>query len=257
MDHLQRTAQEFTRQAKQFASSPAITAAELTARFVDAVDAGPDTSILDVACGPGIVTASIAAKARTVVAFDLTPEMLQQARERCTKAGFTNVSFEQGSAAALPFPDNSFDGVVTRLSIHHFDTPRRVLDEMFRVLKPGEKFVIADVVSSADAAESDLHNAIEVLRDPSHVRMLPATQLAAAVERAGFAITTQATWDKKRGFEEWVGIVADPERVAPLRTLVRALARSGEHAGMGLALAGDEIVLFHRWHLITARKSRG
>jgi len=256
MDHLQRTAHEFTRQAKQFASSPAITAAELTARFVDAVDAGPATTILDVACGPGIVTAALAAKARAVVAFDLTPEMLLQARDRCAKAGLTNVTFEQGNATALPYPDNSFAGVVTRLSVHHFDAPRLVLAEMFRVLKPGQKFVLADVVSSEDAAESELHNAIEVLRDPSHVRMLPATELTSMITAAGFVIETQTTWDQQRKFEEWASIVDDPQRVAPLRTIVQRLARAGEHAGFGLSLVGGAVVFFHRWHLVTGRKSR-
>jgi SAM-dependent methyltransferase len=256
MDHLQRTAHEFTRQAKQFASSPSITAAELTARFVDAVDAGPDTTILDVACGPGIVTAALAAKARAVVAFDLTPEMLLQARHRCAKAGLTNVTFQQGSATALPFPDNSFDGVVTRLSVHHFDAPRLVLNEMFRVLKPGQKFVVADVVSSEDAGESELHNAIEVLRDPSHVRMLPATELTSMITDAGFAIDTQSTWDQPRKFEEWAAIVDDPQRVAPLRTIVQRLARAGEHAGFGLSLVDGAVVFFHRWHLLAGRKPR-
>jgi SAM-dependent methyltransferase len=254
MDHLQRTAHEFTRQAKQFASSPSITAAELTARFVDAVQAGPDTTILDVACGPGIVTAGLAAQARAVVAFDLTPEMLLQARDRCAKAGLTNVTFKQGNATSLPFPDNSFDGVVTRLSVHHFDAPRLVLAEMFRVLRPGGKFVLADVVSSADAAEAELHNAIEVLRDPSHVRMLPVAELTAMISDAGFAIEAQSTWDQPRKFEEWAGIVDDPQRVAPLRTIVQRLARAGEHAGFGLSVVDGAVVFFHRWHLVTARK---
>ena len=256
MDHLQRTAQEFTRQAKQFATSAAITATELTARFVDAVDAGPDTTILDVACGPGIVTAALAAKARAVVAFDLTPEMLLQARDRCAKAGLTNVTFEQGNATALPFADNSFDGVVTRLSVHHFDVPQLVLNEMFRVLKPGGKFVLADVVSSEDSGESELHNAIEVLRDPSHVRMLPATELTSMITAAGFVIGTQTAWDQQRKFEEWASIVDDPHRVAPLRTIVQRLAQAGEHAGFGLSLADGAVGFFHRWHLVTGQKPR-
>jgi ubiquinone/menaquinone biosynthesis C-methylase UbiE len=256
MDHLQRTTQEFTRQAKQFASSPSITAAELTARVVDAVDAGPGTTILDVACGPGIVTAAMAARARAVVAFDLTPEMLVQARDRCAKAGLTNVTFQQGSATALPFPDNNFDGVVTRLSVHHFDAPRPILAEMFRVLKSGGKFVLADVVSSEDASESELHNAIEVLRDPSHVRMPPATELTSMIADAGFAIDAQSTWDQPRKFEEWASIVDDPQRIAPLRTIVQRLARAGEHAGFGLSLVDGAVVFFHRWHLVTGQKPR-
>ena len=218
------------------------------------MDAAPDTTILDVACGPGIVTAGLAAHARAVVGFDLTPEMLLQARDRCAKAGLANVTFEQGNATALPFRDASFDGVVTRLSVHHFDAPRLVLAEMFRVLKQGGRFVLADVVSSADPAESELHNAIEVLRDPSHVRMLPAAELAAMIADAGFTIEAQSTWDQPRKFEEWAAIVADPQRVAPLRTIVHRLARAGEHAGFGLSLVDGAVVFFHRWHLVTGRK---
>ena len=254
MDLLQRTQNEFTRQARNFAASPAITAAELTARFVGAVAAGAESTILDVACGPGIVTAGIAAKAGAVVAFDLTPEMLTQARMRCAKAGLTNVRFEQGSATALPFPDNSFDGVVTRLSVHHFEAPALVLAEMFRVLKPAGKLVLADVVSSEDAGESQLQNAIEVLRDPSHVRMLPASELAALIAGVGFVIETETTWDQKRQFDEWAAIVDDPQRVAPLRTIVDRLARVGEHAGMGLSVTEGGIGFFHRWYLFTGRK---
>jgi ubiquinone/menaquinone biosynthesis C-methylase UbiE len=255
LDHLQRVKQEFTRQAGAFASSPAITDAQLTRRFSEAIGLNGNGVILDVACGPGIVTAALAEKAREVVALDVTPEMLSQARQRCAKAGLTNVTFREGSATALPFPDSSFDGVVTRLSIHHFEEPRRALDEMFRVLRPDGALIVADVVSSENAEESALQNAIETLRDPSHVRMLAPSELLSLIEGAGFQVETQSTWDKDRELGEWMGIINDPARVAPLRTVVRALATAGATAGLGLSRAGGEVVLFHRWLLIAARKA--
>jgi hypothetical protein len=76
-----------------------------------------------------------------------------------------------------------------------------------------------------------------------------------AVTAAGFDIEAQTTWDKSREFEEWMGIVNDPERVAPLRVIVAALARAGEQAGMGLSLSDGRIAFFHRWHVISARKA--
>ena len=85
MNHLQRVKQEFTRQADRFAASAAITDSQLTKRFVETVGAGANGVILDVACGPGIVSAALAPKAREVVAFDLTPEMLKKARQRCSE----------------------------------------------------------------------------------------------------------------------------------------------------------------------------
>ena len=141
-----------------------------------------DWHILDVACGPGLVTAALARRAREVVAVDLTPERLRRARQRCAAAGLTNVEFRQGSVTELPFDDGSFDAVVTRLSIHHFAEPTRPLKEMARVLRPGGRFVVADVISSEQPDESALHNAIEMLRDrrmcaccrvPSCCRRLP------------------------------------------------------------------------------------
>jgi hypothetical protein len=124
---------------------------------------------------------------------------------------------------------------------------------MFRVLRPDGTLVVADVVSSEDADESELQNAIEILRDPSHVRMLPLSELLSLVEAAGFRIDAQTTWDMHRDFDEWMGIVNDPVRVA-LHAVVRALAKAGRTAGMGLSLADGEIVFFHRWHLVVARK---
>jgi hypothetical protein len=113
---------------------------------------------------------------------------------------------------------------------------------------------LADVISSEQPAEAELQNAIEILRDPSHVRMLPGSDLTALVTGAGFAIEALTSWDKAREFEEWMGIVNDASRVSPLRAVVRALANSGVAAGIGLTIDGNAIRFFHRWNLIAARK---
>ena len=254
LDHENRVRDEFTRQAETFSASAAITDAALTQRFVAALGEAVQGSVLDVACGPGILSAAIAKSARDVVAFDLTPQMLKKTAQRCSEAGLDNVTFREGNAAELPFADATFDAVVTRLSVHHFDQPSRVIEEIFRVLRPGGSFVMADVISSELPVEAELQNAIEILRDPSHARMLPGSELSALVRDAGFAIESLATWDKPREFEEWMGIVNDAARVPPLRAVVRALANAGASAGMGLSVEGDEIRFFHRWNLIAARR---
>jgi ubiquinone/menaquinone biosynthesis C-methylase UbiE len=253
-DHENRVRDEFKRQAETFSASAAITDAALTQRFVDALGEAAQGSVLDVACGPGTLSAAIAKTAREVVAFDLTPQILKKAAQRCAEAGTKNVTFREGTATELPFGDAAFDAVVTRLSVHHFDRPGRVMSEIFRVLRPGGSFVIADVISSEVPAEAELQNALEILRDPSHVRMPPGSELAALVRGAGFAIESQTAWDKPREFEEWMGIVNDASRVSPLRAVARALANADVSAGMGLSVEGDQIRFFHRWNLIAARK---
>src|SRR5664279_4986698 len=146
-DHDNRVRDEFTRQAETFSASSAITDAALSQRFVDALGEAARGSVLDVACGPGILSAAIAKAARDVVAFDLTPQMLKKAAQRCSEAGLGNVSFREGTANELPFADGAFDAVVTRLSVHHFEKPGRAMSEIFRVLRPGGRFVVADVIS--------------------------------------------------------------------------------------------------------------
>src|SRR5258705_8979843 len=251
LDHENRVRDEFARQAATFSASPAITDAALTQRFVDAL--GAQGAVLDVACGPGILSAARAKTARKVVAFDLTPQMLTKAAQRCAEAGLDNVRFREGNAAELPYADADFDAVVTRLSVHHFDRPGRAMSEIFRVLRPGGSFVIADVISSELPAEAELQNAIEILRDPSHVRMLPGSELAALVRGSGFAIESLTSWDKPREFEEWMGIVNDASRVPPLRAVVRALASAGVSAGMGVAVDGHPIQSFPCLNFYAAR----
>jgi ubiquinone/menaquinone biosynthesis C-methylase UbiE len=255
MDFYERTRREFAHQAATFAVSSATTDQAQVARLVDAIGEAVNGRVLDVACGPGIVTSALAERALEVVALDLTPQMLDKASERCNKAGLTNVVFKEGSAIALPFADDSFDAVVTRLSIHHFLEPKVALTEMLRVLRRGGSLAVADIVSSEDVSKSELQNAIEVLRDPSHVRMLPPSELIALVRSFAVTIERQDSWDKTREFEEWLGIVDSPERAAPLRIIVRALATAGEDAGMGLQFQGGSIQFIHRWQLVVARKS--
>ena len=253
-DHLTRVTEEFTRQAETFAASPAINDRQLTERFRDAMGAAAGGRLLDVACGPGIVTAALAGRAHEVTAFDATPEMLRKARQKCEAAGHSNIRFELGDAEKMPFADGLFDGAVTRLAIHHFARPERVIGEMFRVLRPGGIAVIADVIVSEVEEEAALQNAIEIIRDPSHVRMLPDSELHTLILGAGFEIRSEDSWDKSREFEEWMGIVNDPQRVGPLRTVAHALASAGRTAGMGLSLEDGKIVFFHRWRLIAAQR---
>jgi ubiquinone/menaquinone biosynthesis C-methylase UbiE len=253
MDHLKRVQEEFTRQADTFDAYAPLADLRVEERFCQALKNGAGV-VLDLACGPGVVSAAVAGIADSVLAFDATPAMLDKARQRCADAGLCNVTFQQGDAAALPFDANAFDSVVTRLAIHHFDDPSRVLTELFRVLRPGGRLVIADVLVSEDVVEAELQNAIENLRDPSHVRMLPLSELNALVTSSGFAISEQSIWDKDRQFEEWMGIANESQRTQSLRTVARTIAAAGHTAGMGLSIVDGKLVFFHRWALTVALK---
>ena len=138
-----------------------------------------------------------------------------------------------------------------------------VAEDIASRIKSGELAPGARLLSERDLAAyygvafHTVRHAIEILRDPSHTRMLPGTELTSLVKGAGFEIESQTSWDKPREFEEWMGIVNDPARVPSLRAVVRALASAGVSAGIGLSLEGEKIKLFHRWNLIAARKPAG
>ena len=256
MDHLDRIKDEFSRQANAFDVWAQKVDAKVGARFAIALGEAARGRLIDIACGPGVVTAALAPGAASVVACDATAQMLEKAKARCTKAGVRNVEFKSADAENLPFADAQFDGAVTRAAVHHFADPQCAFNEMFRVLRPGGTAVILDVISSENAEESRLHNAIERLRDPSHVRMLSACELDDDAGRAGFRDLQAASWDMSRELEEWLAIVSDPDRVEPIRTIMWALAQAGCSAGIGLAIKGGQVVFVHRWRLRKAHKPR-
>ena len=210
--------------------------------------------VLDLGCGPGIVSRALAPDAGLVVALDLTREMLLQARTRCDETGISNVGCVTGDGELLPFAAETFDAAVTRLALHHFPDPSRILHEIARVMKPGGRAIIADIISSEDKEEGDLHNALEALRDPSHGRMMPRTELLEGVRRAGLRVISCMDWQRNRRLAEWVRIVDAPEREAPLREVMSALARAGVRAGIELREEGECVSFVHRWVLVVAER---
>ncbi|MEO6125423.1 MAG: methyltransferase domain-containing protein [Ilumatobacteraceae bacterium] len=107
----------------------------------------PGASVLDIGCGPGTITADIAARVAPgrVVGIDASAEVIAKAAEHAAGLGLTNVEFEVGDAYALDVADDRFDVVHAHQTLQHVADPVRVLREMFRVTKPG------GVVAARDA----------------------------------------------------------------------------------------------------------
>lgn len=175
---------QFTRQAVPFATAPVIRNQEFLDRILQMAEPQRDDTVLDVACGPGLLTCAFAHVVRKATGIDLTPAMLEQARLVQREQGLSNVTWEIGDATALPYRDGEFSIVATRFTFHHFLDPLSVLREMRRVCSPGGKIVVADSAPAPGKAEA--FNAVEKLRDPSHVRALPIAELRALFEEVGF-----------------------------------------------------------------------
>ena len=243
---------EFTRQADTLSQATLFNDANVLARICESAQLSGKSRVLDVACGPGIVVEALARHAGEVVGCDITPEMLVKAQQRCAAAGLSNVRFAPGRAEALPYEDAAFDVVVSRSAIHHFPDPAAVLREMARVVRAGGRMVTVDVMAAETPAEAALHNALEILRDPSHVRMLPQSELHAMLVQAGLEVESCVAWTNHREFEEWLAITNAPERRRPLRVVMEALARAGASAGIGLRMEDGKIRFEHTAALTVA-----
>lgn len=180
MAHRDAIVDQFTRQAAPFAAAAPIGDPALIELLVSAAGVCAQDRVLDVGCGPGIVTCAFAQRAAQATGLDLVPAMLERARARAAELGVVNVEWVAGDVDPLPFADRSFDVVVTRFVLHHLEDPRAALREMRRVLAPGGTLVVCDVTPPARAAEA--FNEMERLRDPSHVRALTEDELVAELD---------------------------------------------------------------------------
>ena len=110
---------QFTRQAALFSTAASITNADALRMIVDAARPEPDDTVLDVACGGGIVVCAFAPHVRRATGIDVTPAMLDEAQRLAQAKGLANVEWRQRDVNSLPFEDDSFTIVVTRFVGFH------------------------------------------------------------------------------------------------------------------------------------------
>jgi len=187
----------FARQAKAFAGSPLQNDPARLRRLLAFLDARPGERVLDVGCGPGIVTAALRRTGFEAVGVDLTPAMLREARS----AGVTCV---RGDVTSLPFRSEAVDVALSRNTFHHLADPRRVLQEMARIVRHGGRVVIEDMEAPADASQRDYHETVETLRDPAHAQTLTRAEFRDLAAAAGLASWRDEPITFVIDVEEWL-----------------------------------------------------
>lgn len=120
-------------------------------------------AVLDIGCGGGVdtlVAAMMVAPKGKVVDIDTVPEMLERARRNLRETTFENVTFQEASAEALPFTDDTFDVVISNGVFNLIPDKAKALQEVFRVLKPNGRLTIADQVLTGKI-EADAKKRVE------------------------------------------------------------------------------------------------
>jgi ubiquinone/menaquinone biosynthesis C-methylase UbiE len=214
-------------------------------QLVEKVQPQPADTVLDIGTGAGHTALAFAPFVASVIAFDLTPQMLEEVQRNAAERGITNLSVKQGAAEKLPYQDNSFEIVTCRLTTHHFADLPQALAEMARVLKPGGKLAIVDTTVPEDPTLDYQINEIEILRDPSHVRNYPASEWQAMLEKVGLRVQEiePGYYDegRKMDFGDWTRrIGTSPENLDRLTGLFRHASPALVDA-LKIEIAGDDI----------------
>jgi len=162
--------------------------------------------VLDLGSGAGFdcfLAARAVGKTGKVIGVDMTHEMLSKARENVQKNGFTNVEFRLGEIEALPLADNSVDVIISNCVINLSPEKQRVFNESFRVLKPGGRLAVADIVATAPLPQdikTDWAAYTGCMAGASRI-----TELDRMLHAAGFENVEIAPKDSSRSFiREWL-----------------------------------------------------
>jgi SAM-dependent methyltransferase len=189
-------------------------------RIEAVVRAHPEARVLDLGCGGGHVAYRAAPHVREVVACDLLPAMLAAVEKEAERRGLANIRVQAAPAEALPFADASFDIVLCRFTAHHWRDWEAGLREARRVIRPGGIAIFADSVAPADPLVDTHLQAIELLRDTSHVRNRRTDEWVAGLARAGFVAERIALHKLPLDFAAWVERMRTPaHHVAAIRSL--------------------------------------
>jgi len=179
----------------------------------------PGETVLDLGSGGGIdviLSAKRVGPTGKAYGLDMTDEMLALARENQKKAGVENAEFLKGAIENVPLPDNSVDVIISNCVINLSGDKDRVISEAFRVLKPGGRFAVSDVVLRGDVP-ADIRKSMELWAG-CIAGALEESEYREKLARAGFeSVEVEPTRvykvEEAREFLEAAGL--DPESVGP------------------------------------------
>lgn len=195
--------QQYGAHADGYVTSVVHARGESLKRLVELVQPQSSWRALDISTGGGHTALAFAPFVHSIIASDLTPEMLAVAEKFIRSQGAANVEFKLADAENLPFGDDAFDLVTNRIALHHYPDAPKATSEMARVLKHGGVLGFTDNTVPPHKQLAGFINHFEKLRDPSHNWCYPIERLRRYFEEAGLQVTHVEESPKHMEFEPW------------------------------------------------------
>ncbi len=242
----------FGRRAAFYTTSATHTDPEVLARLVTLAAPQPNWSVLDIGTGAGHTAFVLAPHVASVLALDLTPEMLGEADKLRQKRALLNVGFCIADAHNLPFADESFDLVTCRRAAHHFSDIVGALSEVRSVLRPGGRVVVDDRSIPEDDFVDVCMNELDRYHDESHVRQYRPSEWARLLEDQGLSLEASEPYIQHRALSTLTE-GATEENIRRLHDRVRALTQA-QRGALNLVERDGELYSNHWYLLISATK---
>src|ERR1700733_1795227 len=206
-NHQEKIRERFTETADVFARTVRRTRVEEGEELAERVTAGfanaKQMLAIDLACGPGTYTRPLAARVRKAIGADLTPAMVEKARAEAARDGITNIEFVCADIYTLPFADGAAGIVSCGYAFHHMTDPPRALAEMARIVHPGGRVAITDIIVP-EGCDASFQNAVERVRDPSHTTTQSAANFHAMIRSLGLRVVSENIHDNWHDFDVWM-----------------------------------------------------
>jgi len=228
-------AQHYGERAKDYVTSAVHSSGADLDQIESLLQGRKSARVLDLGCGGGHVSYRASPHVAQVVACDVTQAMLQVVATTAAQRGLSNITVQQAAAENLPFSDASFDIVLSRFTAHHWQNLEAGLRQARRVLKPAGQAVFIDTITPADPVLDTHFQAIELLRDASHVRNYSVAELVSSLSRSGLVLESITIRTLRMEFPVWTARTRTPsahaEAIRSLQTGAPAIVR--EHFNIG------------------------
>lgn len=222
---------------------------------LDSVQPAATDTVLEVAAGTCACGRTFSPFVKTVVCLDATDTMLQVGQQYALENHLHNMIFVKGYAEELPFLDDSFDIVLSRLAFHHFTDTDSIFREMARVLKPGGKLVMIDM-EAPDEHLRKTADTIETLRDPSHVKKLSKNEMQNLYSCNNIVIEKCEASIIQVHLSDWLDLTKTSEPVKKQITdLLTEELHGKKQTGFSPYKKDNDIYFNQKWVLTLGKKS--